>query len=127
EGARDEEEEGKSGDRKAAGRKKEKAPAAKGKFARKPDQYILSEDDEFSGGHRKLRRKGGGLKEHKFEKPTDFIAREIELPEAITVQNLANRLSVKASVIIKSLMSMGVMATINQVLDQDTSALIVEE
>src|SRR5690606_19139964 len=47
--------------------------------------------------------------------------------EAITVQNLANRLSVKASVIIKSLMSMGVMATINQVLDQDTSALIVEE
>ncbi len=60
-------------------------------------------------------------------KPTDFIAREVELGEAITVGDLAQRMAVKAGEVIKTLMGMGVMATINQTVDQDTATLVVEE
>jgi translation initiation factor IF-2 len=62
-----------------------------------------------------------------FERPTEMVARDIEVPEAISVGELAQRLSVKAGDAIKKLMGMGVMATINQVLDQDTAILLVEE
>jgi len=62
-----------------------------------------------------------------FERPTEMVARDIEVPEAISVGDLAQRLSVKAGDAIKKLMGMGVMATINQVLDQDTAILLVEE
>ncbi|NVJ98748.1 MAG: translation initiation factor IF-2 [Alphaproteobacteria bacterium] len=54
-------------------------------------------------------------------------AREVTIPEAITVQELANRMAEKAVAVIKVLMGMGVMATINQVLDQDTAELVVTE
>ncbi|WP_262692185.1 translation initiation factor IF-2 [Kordiimonas aestuarii] len=54
-------------------------------------------------------------------------AREITIPEAITVQELANRMAEKATMLIKTLMGMGVMATINQTLDQDTAELVVTE
>jgi translation initiation factor IF-2 len=60
-------------------------------------------------------------------RPTDFIAREVEIPEAVTVGELASRMSVKAGEVIKTLMGMGVMATINQTVDQDTAILVVEE
>jgi len=60
-------------------------------------------------------------------KPTEFISREVEVPEVITVGELANRMSVKAGEVIKTLMGMGVMATINQPVDQDTAVLVVEE
>jgi translation initiation factor IF-2 len=60
-------------------------------------------------------------------RPTEFIAREVEVPEAITVGDLAQRMSVKAGEVIKTLMGMGVMATINQTVDQDTATLLVEE
>jgi translation initiation factor IF-2 len=62
-----------------------------------------------------------------FERPTEMVARDIEVPEAISVGELAQRMSVKAGDAIKKLMGMGVMATINQVLDQDTAILLVEE
>lgn len=55
------------------------------------------------------------------------IIREVTIPETITVANLAQKMAVKAAEVIKSLMKMGAMATINQVLDQDTAALIVED
>src|SRR3546814_7730987 len=64
---------------------------------------------------------------HGFEKPVAPIVREVEVPEAITVGELANRMAVKAVELIKVMMKNGVMATINQVLDQDTAALMVEE
>ncbi|MFC4348718.1 translation initiation factor IF-2 [Kordiimonas lipolytica] len=54
-------------------------------------------------------------------------AREVTIPEAITVQELANRMAEKAVAVIKVLMGLGVMATINQVLDQDTAELVVQE
>ncbi len=65
--------------------------------------------------------------EHGFERPTASVVHEVEIPENIVVSELARKMSVKAAEIIKALMKMGVMATINQVLDQDTAALVVEE
>ncbi len=64
---------------------------------------------------------------HAFEMPTQPVTREISVPETITVADLANRMAVKAAEVIKAMMGMGVMATINQVLDQDTATLVVEE
>ena len=60
-------------------------------------------------------------------KPTEFIAREVEVPDAITVGELAQRMTVKAGEVIKTLMGLGVMATINQAIDQDVATLVVEE
>ncbi|MDX1608682.1 MAG: translation initiation factor IF-2 [Halofilum sp. (in: g-proteobacteria)] len=64
---------------------------------------------------------------HGFEKPTAPVQREVGVPETITVGDLANKMAVKAPQLIKTLMGMGVMATINQTLDQDTALLAVEE
>jgi len=64
---------------------------------------------------------------HGFEKPVAPIIREVEVPEAITVGELANRMAIKATELIKVMMKNGVMATINQTLDQDTATLMVEE
>jgi translation initiation factor IF-2 len=65
--------------------------------------------------------------EHAFTRPTAPVVKEVELPEAITVGDLASKMSVKAGEVIKVLMKMGVMATINQTLDQDTATLVVED
>ena len=64
---------------------------------------------------------------HGFEMPTQPIKREVSIPETITVAELAQKMAVKGSEVIKTLMNMGVMATINQPLDQDTAVLVVEE
>ena len=66
-------------------------------------------------------------KKHAFEKPTAPVIKEVILPETISVSELAQRMSVKAAEVIKCLFQMGAMATINQVLDQDTASLVVEE
>lgn len=64
---------------------------------------------------------------HGFERPTAPVVREVDVPETITVAELANKMAVKAAEVIKAMMGMGVMATINQLLDQDTAILVVEE
>ena len=64
---------------------------------------------------------------HGFEKPTAPVKREVAVGETIIVSDLAQKLSVKATEVIKVLMNMGVMATINQTIDQDTAILVVEE
>ncbi|HZR34538.1 MAG TPA: translation initiation factor IF-2 [Nevskia sp.] len=64
---------------------------------------------------------------HAFEKPTAPVVREVEVPEAITVGDLAARMAVKATDLIKAMMKSGVFATINQIIDQDTAAIMVEE
>ena len=64
---------------------------------------------------------------HGFELPTDKMVYEVALPESITVGELAQKMSVKASAVIKELMKLGIMATINQPLDQETATLVVEE
>lgn len=67
------------------------------------------------------------VKVQAFTKPTAPMVREVEIPENIQLGELAQRMSVKIAEIIKVLMKMGIMATINQVLDQDTAVLVVEE
>jgi len=62
-----------------------------------------------------------------FSQPSELVAREIPVPETITVGELAHRMSVKAVEVIKALMKLGTMATINQVLDQETAMILVEE
>ena len=65
--------------------------------------------------------------QHGFERPTEPVIRDVEIPETITVSDLAIRMAIKSSEVIKVLMNMGMMVTINQVIDQDTAVLIVEE
>ncbi|MBT8121989.1 MAG: translation initiation factor IF-2, partial [Gammaproteobacteria bacterium] len=65
--------------------------------------------------------------EHGFERPTATVVHEVGIPESIPVSELARKMTVKSAEVIKILMQMGVMATINQVLDQDTATLVVEE
>ena len=81
-------------------------------------------------------RTGGGRKKQQhhednpasnFQVPTEPIVRDVHIPETITVADLAHKMSVKGAEVIKLLMGMGQMVTINQVLDQDTAMIIVEE
>ena len=64
---------------------------------------------------------------HAFNAPTEPVVREVHVPETISVADLAHKMSVKATEVIKALMKMGSMVTINQVLDQDTAMIVVEE
>ncbi len=87
---------------------------------------------EGKGGRRekKSKKPSGQIRVdnlHVFEKPTAPVVREVEVPEAITVAELANRMAVKATELIKVMMKNGMMATINQTIDQDTAMLMVEE
>lgn len=97
------------------------------------DDFVLEGGDVDEMGGRG--RRGGGRKgkarlsatQHAFEKPTEFIKRDIKIGETNTLPDLAQQMSVKSGEIIKVLFNMGVMATINQVLDQDTATLVIEE
>ena len=75
----------------------------------------------------RVRPSSGRPSEHGFSRPTEPVMREVAIPEAITVAELAKQMAVKASEVIKVLMQMGMMVTINQSLDQDTATLVVEE
>lgn len=65
--------------------------------------------------------------EHSFAKPTAPVIREVTLPESITVADLAQKMSIKAAEVIKIMMKMDAMVTINQRIDQETAAIVVEE
>jgi len=125
-----------------------KKPAKKGDEGRKTRKERLFEEGDKSqrgkrGGRTELHvsadkrgrrkpRKGGGRinvpdTQHGFQRPTEPVVKDVEVPESITVGDLAQRMSVKAAEVIKTLMGMGTMVTINQVLDQDTAVLLVEE
>jgi len=69
----------------------------------------------------------GEPNQHAFEQPTEKIIYDVNVPENITVGDLAQQMAVKAGEVIKELMNLGVMANINQMLDQDTATLVVEE
>jgi len=64
---------------------------------------------------------------HQFEMPVEPIVKEVTIPEMIIVSDLAQKMSVKAAMVIKHLMKLGIMATINQSIDQETAAILVEE
>ena len=124
-----------SGDKKKAhlrNKAKTQAPKRQTKTIHVNDDFVL-EGDDFDGiggrGRRGSARKARSKlsSQHAFEKPTEFIAKEITIGETNSVADLAQKMSVKSGEIIKILFNMGVMATINQMLDQDTSTLLIEE
>jgi translation initiation factor IF-2 len=65
--------------------------------------------------------------QHGFERPTEPVIRDIEIPETISVADLSQKMALKSTEVIRALMNMGMMVTINQVIDQDTATLVVEE
>ncbi|CUS48740.1 MAG: translation initiation factor IF-2 InfB [Idiomarinaceae bacterium HL-53] len=99
---------------------------------RKKTKQKKTKEEEEEHPRRERRRKGGKMRapqslQHGFNKPAAPVLKDVKIPETITVGDLANRMSVKASELIKTMMKMGEMVTINQVLDQETASLVVEE
>ncbi len=76
-------------------------------------------------GHRKSSKTDDG--QGSFQAPTEPVSREVHVPETISVSDLAHKMAVKATEVIKAMMKMGSMVTINQVLDQETAMIVVEE
>jgi translation initiation factor IF-2 len=87
----------------------------------------LSADDVRERSVASFRRRTQRLKGHASDEPKEKLVREVTIPEAITIQELANRMSERAVDVIRLLMKQGQMATINDVLDTDTAQLIAEE
>jgi translation initiation factor IF-2 len=78
-------------------------------------------------GRKKLKASHEEHSKHGFEMPTEKKAVEVEIADMISVGDLAQQMSIKAGEVIKQLMTLGVMANINQMIDQDTATLVVEE
>ena len=85
--------------------------------------------DAWRSGGKGGGRRGGHSedRETNFQAPTEAVVKDVYVPETITVAELAHKMSVKASEVIKQLMKLGQMCTINQVLDQETAMILVEE
>ena len=108
----------------AAGRSRDRDRVREPEFGRGRRRELSMKQEGRRGKRRHLTvEKQGG----QFERPSEVVVREVEVGDVVTVGELAQRMSVKAGEVIKSLMGMGVMATINQALDQDTAVLVVEE
>ncbi len=102
------------------------------KHSHRPQDFSLHEDDEDEAARKQrlkdLQKIVKPVKNvHTFKKPTDKVVHEVELGEAITVTDLAQQMAVKAGAVVKALMKMGEMVTINQSIDRDTATLVVEE
>jgi translation initiation factor IF-2 len=131
ESARKEKEAREARERFEAERTKQAAKRGKAAPAEGRD-HTLHVADGMAGRRRKKRPRRRAVQvsvdtQHGFERPTAPVVRAVEIPETITVSELAQRMAIKANDVIKSLMKMGMMVTINQVIDQDTAVLIVEE
>ncbi len=109
---------GRSGARDRGGRDEHRP----GRDDRRREVSLKNESRRAKRRHLTVEKHGG-----QFEKPQEVVVREVEVGAMVTVGELAMRMSVKAGEVIKTLMGMGVMATINQSLDQDTAVLVVEE
>ncbi|GAB3091845.1 translation initiation factor IF-2 [Aestuariicella hydrocarbonica] len=114
--------------------RKKAVKAVKGTGPKKKTNKValLSALDEEERDAAARRRKGSRpsiklTNKHGFKRPTGKIVHDVPVPESITVSDLAQRMNVKGGEVVKSLMKMGIMATINQVLDQETAQLLVEE
>jgi len=107
-------------------KEKEKGREGASRYKRKE----LHVDRSKSGRRKKkskTRRVAAAVSEHGFAMPTTPIVHEVAIPESMTISDLAQRMSVKAPEVIKAMMAMGTMATINQVIDQETAAIVVVE
>ncbi len=112
-------------------RKKKSQKGGKGKgdtrYGRKELHVATGKKGRSKKQSRKVLAAKNAESKHAFEKPVEKIIYDVDVPETIKVSDLAVKMSMKAGEMIKTMMSMGVMATINQVIDQDTAILIVEE
>jgi len=104
------------------------------KFAKKNEakqnQKSIDVKDQLSSAVNAYKRKEGSNFEdskHQFEAPKEFIKKDIEVPSTIQVGELAKLMAVKGGEVVKNLMSLGVIATINDFIDQETAILVVEE
>ena len=95
------------------------------------NNYMSGDDDDddygFGAPRRRYKKKQPKPQQQAPQQPQEKIVREVVVPEVITVQELANRMAEKGADVIKKLMSLGVMATINQPIDADTAQIVVEE
>ncbi len=87
------------------------------------EDFINDDEDDGQGGRRRRKRL---MAAHAFQTPTEKIVHEVAIPVTLTVGELAARMAVKAGAVIKELIKLGVMATINDVVDQETAQLVVE-
>jgi translation initiation factor IF-2 len=114
-------------------RSKEKEKRKKAPETRYGRQELHVAGDKSGRRKRKspVRRRGAVAlnteSQHGFEMPTTPVVREVEIPQSIAVSELAQRMAVKGNEVVKVLFNMGAMVTINQVIDQDTAILVVEE
>jgi translation initiation factor IF-2 len=117
------------GDEPEEGKPKKKSAGHRGPRNRPVEEpLVINEEEEDTTLRKPLRaKKKSKEKRHAFERPTKPMVREVDIPETITVGDLAQRMAVKSADVIKKLMGMGVMATINQALDQETAVLVTEE
>ncbi|CAJ0724469.1 MAG: translation initiation factor IF-2 [Ralstonia sp.] len=83
--------------------------------------------DGWRSGSKGGRNRHGDDNRNAFQAPTEPVVREVHVPETISVADLAHKMSVKAAEVIKQMMKLGQMVTINQVLDQETAMIVVEE
>lgn len=112
------------------GKGKKKAKAVTKGRKKRPEDLLAEAEADDQGKKPRLKSAAPVVKienKHVFKKPTDKIIHDVEIPESITVAELAQKMSVKAAALIKELMKLGTMATINQPIDQDTAVLVVEE
>ena len=99
------------------------------KTKQEPQQEKVDVKDQLSSAVNAFKKKEENIfdDQHQFEAPTEFIKKDIEIPETINVGELAKLMAVKGGEVVKNLMSLGVVATINDVIDQETAILVVEE
>ena len=112
--------------------KQEQAKASKKPVPGKPQKPSKPVDvkDQLSKAANEYARKESSFSKdssHQFEKPDEFIKKDIEIPSTILVGELAKLMSIKGGEVVKELMSLGVMATINDSIDQETAILVTEE
>ena len=114
-------------DKRGKSKKSEKEDKQETRYGRK--ELHVKSDKSGSRKKQKPKRRASfdSTEEHGFQKPVSPVVRDVNIPETITVSELAQRMSVKAAEVIKVLMGLGSMVTINQVLDQETASLVVEE
>ena len=96
----------------------------------KQNQKLIDVKDQLSSAVNAYKRKEGSDFEdskHQFEAPKEFIKKDIEVPSTIQVGELAKLMAVKGGEVVKNLMSLGVIATLNDFIDQETAILVVEE
>ena len=111
-------------------RKKEEAEEVhlhSNRYAQEAEDEEDAQIERSSRRRKKSKKNAGEHLKQGFNKPAQPVERVVKLGETITVGELANRLAIKSTEVIKAMMKMGEMATINQVLDQDTAVLVVEE